>query len=126
MPELQLMFARQRRWMFSLLSIYVLGWGFTSYQSIFLGLVLGTSLSLFNLWLMVRKMDKFDDAVSQGKKVRSLGSFSRFATAALAVMIAMRYPEHLSLITVVIGLMTSYIVIIIDFFYFTALKIHKK
>ncbi|CAH2713931.1 MULTISPECIES: ATP synthase subunit I [Neobacillus] len=126
MPELQLMFARQRRWMFSLLSIYVLGWGFTSYQSIFLGLVLGTSLSLFNLWLMVRKMDKFGDAVSQGKKVRSLGSFSRFATAALAVMIAMRYPEHFSLITMVIGLMTSYIVIIIDFFYFTALKIHKK
>lgn len=120
------MFARQRRWMFSLLSIYVLGWGFTSYQSIFLGLVLGTSLSLFNLWLMVRKMDKFGDAVSQGKKVRSLGSFSRFATAALAVMIAMRYPEHFSLITMVIGLMTSYIVIIIDFFYFTALKIHKK
>jgi ATP synthase protein I len=126
MPELQLMFARQRRWMFSLLSIYVLGWGFTSYQSIFLGLVLGTSLSLFNLWLMVRKMDKFGAAVSQGKKVRSLGSFSRFATAALAVMIAMRYPEHFSLITMVIGLMTSYIVIIIDFFYFTALKIHKK
>jgi len=117
MPELQLIFSRQRRWMFLLLSIYVLGWGFTSYKSIFLGLVFGTSLSLFNLWLMVRKMNQFGESISQGKKVRSLGSFSRFATAALAVIISMRYPEHLHLISVVIGLMTSYIVIIIDFFY---------
>ncbi|WML41649.1 ATP synthase subunit I [Neobacillus sp. OS1-2] len=124
MPELQLMFSRQRKWMFTLLSIYVLGWGFTSYQSIFLGLVVGTSLSLFNLWLMVRKMNQFDNAVTQGKKVRSLGSFSRFASAALAVIIAMRFPEHLHLISVVIGLMTSYIVIMIDFF-IRSLQIHN-
>ncbi|MBO0958597.1 ATP synthase subunit I [Neobacillus sp. MM2021_6] len=124
MPELQLMFSRQRKWMFTLLSIYVLGWGFTSYQSIFLGLVVGTSLSLFNLWLMVRKMNQFGNAVTQGKKVRSLGSFSRFASAALAVIVAMRFPEHLHLISVVIGLMTSYIVIMIDFF-IRSLQIHN-
>jgi ATP synthase protein I len=116
MPELQTMFLRQRRWMFFLLSIYVLGWGFTSYQSIFLGLIFGTCLSLFNLWLMVRKTVKFGESVDQGKKVRSLGSFSRFATAALAVVVSMRYPEELHLISVVIGLMTAYIVIMIDFF----------
>ncbi|MFJ7726019.1 ATP synthase subunit I [Neobacillus sp. NPDC097160] len=124
MPELHLMFSRQRRWMFFLLAIYVLGWGFTSYQTIFLGLVFGTSLSLFNLWLMVRKMKQFGDSISQGKKVRSLGSFSRFATGALAVVVSMRYPEHLHLISVVIGLMTSYIVIMIDFF-IHSLQIHK-
>jgi ATP synthase protein I len=116
MPELQTMFLRQRRWMFFLLSIYVLGWGFTSYQSIFLGLIFGTCLSLFNLWLMVRKTVKFGESVDQGKKVRSLGSFSRFATAALAVVVSMRYPDQLHLISVVIGLMTAYIVITIDFF----------
>ncbi|WP_066072969.1 ATP synthase subunit I [Neobacillus soli] len=124
MPEIQVMFARQRRWMFSLLSIYVLGWGFTSYQSVFLGLVFGTSLGLFNLWLMARKMNKFGESVSQGKRVRSLGSFSRFATAALAVIVSMRYPEDLHLISVVIGLMTSYIVMIIDFF-IQSLHSHK-
>ncbi|MFZ7943250.1 MULTISPECIES: ATP synthase subunit I [Bacillaceae] len=110
--------------MFFLLAIYVLGWGFTSYQSIFMGLVFGTSLSLFNLWLMVRKMKQFDHSLSQGRRVRSLGSFSRFATAALAVVVSMRYPEHLNLISVVIGLMTSYIVIMIDFF-IHSLQIHK-
>lgn len=124
MPELQAMFSRQRRWMFFLLSIYVLGWGFTAYKSIFMGLIFGTSLSLFNLWLMVRKADQFGDNVLKGKKVRSLGSFSRMATGALAVVVAMRYPEQFHLISVVIGLMTAYIVIMIDFF-IHSVKIHK-
>ncbi|WHY00573.1 ATP synthase subunit I [Neobacillus sp. DY30] len=116
MPEFQTMFARQRKWMFFLLSFYVLGWGFTAHQSIFLGLILGTSLSLFNLWLMARKIDKFGQAAAEGRTVRSLGSFSRMATGALAIVITMRYPEQFHLISVVIGLMTSYIVIMIDFF----------
>jgi ATP synthase protein I len=116
MPEFQTMFTRQRKWMFFLLSFYVLGWGFTSQQSIFLGLILGTSLSLFNLWLMARKIDKFGQAAAEGRTVRSLGSFSRMATGALAIVITMRYPDEFHLISVVIGLMTSYIVIMIDFF----------
>jgi ATP synthase protein I len=116
MPEFQTMFARQRKWMFFLLSFYVLGWGFTAYQSIFLGLILGTSLSLFNMWLMARKIEKAGQAALEGRRIRSLGSFSRMATGALAVVITMSYPEHLHLISVVIGLMTSYIVIMIDFF----------
>jgi ATP synthase protein I len=116
MPEFQTMFVRQRKWMFFLLSFYVLGWGFTAHQSIFLGLILGTSLSLFNLWLMARKIDKFGQAAAEGRTIRSLGSFSRMATGALAIVITMRYPEQFHLISVVIGLMTSYIVIMIDFF----------
>ncbi|MEH7126056.1 ATP synthase subunit I [Bacillus sp. JJ1532] len=116
MPEFKLMFIRQRKYIFLLLSIYVLGWGFTSYQSIFLGLILGTSLSLFNLWQMARRVDKFGQAVEKGGKVRSLGMVSRMASAVLAVMIAMKYPENLHLISVVFGLMTAYIVIMIDYF----------
>lgn len=116
MQEFQTMFARQRKWMFFLLSFYVLGWGFTAHQSIFLGLILGTSLSLFNLWLMARKINTFGQAAAEGRTVRSLGSFSRLASAALAIVITMRYPEQFHLISVVIGLMTSYIVIMIDFF----------
>jgi ATP synthase protein I len=110
------MYDRMRKYIFFLLAIYILGWGFTSYQPVFLGLFVGTGLSLFNLWLMVRKTNGFGDAVLQGKKIRSLGSMSRMATAAFAVMIALEYPDKLHLISVVLGLMTSYIVIMIDFF----------
>lgn len=116
MPELKTMYARQRKYIFYLMSLYVLGWGFTPYQTIFLGLILGTGLSLFNLWLMAKKIDRFGDAVLSGKKVRSLGSFSRFATAAFAVIVAMKFPDRFHMISVVFGLMTSYIVIMIDFF----------
>jgi ATP synthase protein I len=116
MPEIKAMYARQRKYIFLVLSAYVLGWGFTEHKAIFLGLIFGTSLSLFNLWLMVRKSEKFENAISQGKKVRSLGTFSRLATAAFAVIVALEYPDDLHLISVVLGLMTSYIVIMIDFF----------
>ncbi|MCK6206692.1 MULTISPECIES: ATP synthase subunit I [Bacillaceae] len=116
MPDLKTMFIRQRKYIFLLLSVYVLGWGFTSYQSIFMGLIVGTSLSLFNLWLMVRKTDQLGEAAANGQRMRSLGMLSRMATAVLAVMISMKYPDEVHLISVVLGLMTSYIVIMIDYF----------
>lgn len=115
MPEYYAMFARQRKYLFYLLSIYVLGWGFTPYQPVFLGLIIGTSLSLFNLWLMIKKVDQFGEAVVNGGKIRSIGLFSRMATAVLAVIIATEYPEHVHLISILMGLMTIYIVIMIDF-----------
>ena len=124
MPEFREMYNRQRKWIFYLLSIYVLGWGFTSYKTICLGLILGTVFSYMNLWLLVRKTESFDKAISMGKKVRSLGSLSRMAAAGISVAIALRYPEYFQIISVVIGLMTSYVVIMIDYFYH-ALHAHK-
>jgi ATP synthase protein I len=117
MPEFRVMFNRQRKWIFYLLSMYVLGWGFTSYKMTFLGLILGTCFSFINLWLLVRKTESFDKAIAKGKKVRSLGSLSRMAMAGIAVIIALRYPGYFQVIPVVIGLMTSYLVIMIDYFY---------
>ena len=116
MPEFKTMYRRQRKYMFLLLSIFVLGWGFTSYQAVFLGLILGTSLSLFNLWLIMRKVERLGEAVTKGQKVNSLGTISRMASAALVVMIALKYPEKVHLISAVIGLMTAYFVILIDYF----------
>ncbi|MDQ0200867.1 ATP synthase subunit I [Neobacillus ginsengisoli] len=124
MPEFRVMYNRQRKWIFYLLSFYVLGWGFTSYKTIFLGLILGTCFSFLNLWMLVRKTESFDKAIAKGKKVRSLGSLQRMATAAIAVIIALRYPQYFQIIYVVLGLMTSYIVIMIDYFYH-ALHVHK-
>ncbi|MFL6517019.1 MAG: ATP synthase subunit, partial [Bacillus sp. (in: firmicutes)] len=62
--------------------------------------------------------------VSAGKKPKSLGSLSRMAVAGIAALIALRYPEQFDMISLVIGLMTSYIVIMIDYFYH-ALHVHK-
>lgn len=112
-PEI---FRRQLKHILMLLSLFVVGWGFTDYQTVFAGLILGTSLSLYNLWILARRTQKFGDSVVEGRKVRSLGSLSRLAVAALAVIISTGYPEHFHLLSTVLGLMTSYIVIMIDFF----------
>ncbi len=116
MPEFKLIFIRLRSYVFFLLAIYVLLWGFTAHKTIALGLILGTSLSLFNMWLLMKRIERFSEAVDEGKKVRSLGTVSRMATAVLAVFIAIKFPQYLNIYSVIVGLMTSYVVIIIDFF----------
>ncbi|WP_163539122.1 ATP synthase subunit I [Gracilibacillus sp. YIM 98692] len=115
MDQYNKMITRQRKWMFYLLALFVLGWGFTPYTSIFLGLLLGTALSFYNLWVMQRKVAHFGQAVSKGTRSTGIGTFSRLATAALAVIIALRFEEYFHFIAVILGLMTTYVVIMIDF-----------
>ncbi len=116
MQELDKMFHRQRKYMVYLLGIYVLGVILTTYDKIFQGLILGTIFSLFIFWSMVQKNKKFSEAVAAGKKARSLGSVTRMAAAALATVIAVRYPKEFSVVSMVLGLMTVYFVIMIDYF----------
>ena len=82
----------------------------------FLGLILGTSLSLINLWLLVKRMDRFSKQFDKGKVIKSLVFFSRVAISILGVFIALEYPEYFHLISVIIGLMATYVVIMIDYF----------
>jgi ATP synthase protein I len=128
MPEFVDMYNRARKWMFYLLAIYVLGWGFTSYKAIFMGLVLGTACSLINLLMLFRRMGKFDKSITNGKKVHSVGSMSRLAMASLAAVIALRWPQFFNIIFVIVGLMTNYIVIMIDYLihYLNVNKLKKK
>jgi ATP synthase protein I len=109
-------YARQRKWMFYLLAILVLGAGFTPYLQVFLGLLLGSAVSFYNLYLLQKKTIEFTEAVAKSEKPRGIGMISRFAAASLAIIIALRYEEYFDVIAVIIGLMTSYLVIMIDFF----------
>ncbi|OLN24163.1 ATP synthase subunit [Domibacillus antri] len=115
MPELQHSIKRQRKYLLYLLAIFVLGWGFTSAQAIYAGLVLGTSLSLYNHWIISKRIERFSKAVEEGRKIPSLGTILRMGSAALAAMIALQNPDQFHLISTVIGLMTAYAVIMIDF-----------
>lgn len=117
MPEFVKMYNRQKKWTLYLLSVYVLGWGFTTYQTIFLGLILGTCFSFLILTFLIRRMKSFDKAITKGKKVRSLGSISRLALGAIAALIALKYPKYFNIVSVTVGLMTCYLVIMIDYLY---------
>ncbi|WP_407269304.1 ATP synthase subunit I [Radiobacillus sp. PE A8.2] len=115
MQQYENMITRQRKWMFYLLAFLVLGAGFTPYPRIFLGLLLGSIVSFYNLWLMQRKINQFGQAVVEEHSPRGIGSFSRLASSGLAVLIALRFEDYFHLISVIIGLMTAYLVIMIDF-----------
>ncbi len=116
MPDLQIQFRRTQKYLLFFLSFFVLGWGFTPYQSVFLGLMLGTTVSFYNVWLLKRKTIKFGEAVATGGRAVSLGMLSRMAAAGAAVLAALEFPDKFHLISVIMGLMTSYLVIMIDTF----------
>jgi ATP synthase protein I len=114
MTEYTQSFRRYMQFTLYLLAIFVMGWGITSHKALFLGLILGTIFSIYNLFNMFRKIDRLGEATVKGTKARSLGLLTRQAVAGLGVLIALRYPEYFNLLGVVIGLMTTYIIILID------------
>ena len=116
------MISRQRKWMLYLLALLVLGAGFSPYPSVFLGLILGAVISFYNLWLMQKKINDFGEAIGRKQKIRGIGTISRLAAVALGVLIVFRYGEYFDFISFIIGLMASYLVILIDFLVFHVLK----
>ena len=75
---------RQKKYMYYLLALLVLGWGFTSYKDVFLGLIIGTIFSFLSLRIIARRTDKLLDRVTNGENVKfkatAVSTYSRFAT----------------------------------------------
>ena len=117
MNNYSVMINRQRKWMLYLLAISVIGWGFTDYQVIFQSLIIGIVAGFFNLFLLQKKIDIMGEKAANNQPAKSLGTLSRFAAAALVVVIILRYPEQFHIIAAVVGLMTPYLVIMIDFIF---------
>jgi ATP synthase protein I len=62
------------------------------------GLMLGTAASLFNVFLLRRRVEFIGKTIAeQGQRRIGLGMAGRLATVLFAVMLAYRFPEHLSL-----------------------------
>src|SRR5699024_261842 len=114
MSEYQKRIARQRKWMFYLLAVWVLGAGFTPYSRIFLGLLLGSSVSLYNLWMLQIKINDIAESIEKKRKAKGIGSISRFAAALFVVIISIWFDMYFYMVAVLIVIMTSYIVIMID------------
>ncbi|MBO9130068.1 ATP synthase subunit I [Bacillus sp. 165] len=126
MVEMHELITRQKKYMYYLLALFVLGWGFTTYRAVFLGLILGTIVSFFGLRLVARRTDKLLDRVTEGKKVKArakaVSTYSRLATIGLLVILAVRYKDLIEVWALGIGLMTGHLVMIIDFLYLQYIK----
>lgn len=114
MLELHQIFAMQKKAFFFLLAFFALGWGFTSFKTVFAGLAVGVLFGQYNFWILVRRMERFDQALSEGKKAPSLGMGLRFASGVAAAAVAITWPEYFHLVSVVIGLMIPYVLLVVD------------
>ena len=114
MLEVHIVYKRYLKYTFTLLSIYVILWGVTPYKTEALGMVLGSVIGIYNIWLLSKKTARLGEMVLEERGMKSIGTISRMAAAVLAVAIAMRYPDTFNIFFVVMGLMTGYLVIMID------------
>lgn len=114
MHEMQYIYSKQKKYIFFLLAAYALGWIFTPYSTIFAGLAIGSLFGLYNFWILVRRMEKFDRVLTDGKGRAGLGTTFRFASGVAAVALALALPEYIHLISTVIGLMIPYVLLIVE------------
>ncbi|MCK8488229.1 ATP synthase subunit I [Paenibacillus sp. MBLB2552] len=71
------------------------------YQSIMLGIALGSAVSWINAVYLSRKVRQvLDAAVNGGSKRLNMGFLTRAALAVLAVFAAMKFPQHLNVYAV--------------------------
>lgn len=107
---------RQKRWMYGIIALVLVGVILASDKTFFFGLLLGTGISYFNLWLLQKKTSILAASdVSEGFK-SGYGTISRLAASVLGIILAIRY--DLSIGGYLIGLMTAYPVMMLDFVIF--------
>lgn len=116
MTEYQKMAKRQRVWMLFILVFFIVLAMVMPQKTLFIGMILGGVISFYNLWLLQRKANVQGEAAASVGKRKGLGMISRFAAAALGALLALRL--EMSLVGYIIGLMTAYPVIVIDYLWF--------
>ncbi|MFJ7934309.1 ATP synthase subunit I [Sporosarcina sp. NPDC096371] len=114
MQTLQEIFNKQKRALFFCLALFVLGWGFTDFKTVFAGLILGSLFGLYNFWILVRKMEKTEQKFAEGKQSLSLGTVLRFASGIAAAAIATAMPEHFDLLSTVLGFGVPYLLLLVE------------
>lgn len=113
MSEHRIMSKRLHLWLLVVLGILILLALTLPHRDLFSGIALGMSISLYNLWILQRKIKLLGEAAAKEGKRTSTGMVIRFAAAALGALIAMKLEWNL--IGYIVGLMTVYPVIMIDF-----------
>ncbi|MGF9963969.1 ATP synthase subunit I [Bacillus rhizoplanae] len=121
MIEVHELVQRQKKYMYNLLALFVLGWGFTSYKDVFLGLIIGTIFGFLSLRIVAHKTDRLLDRVTQGENIKykatAVSTYSRLAAIGLLILFAAKYQHLMAMWSLGVGLLTGYLVMIIDFLY---------
>lgn len=114
---------RQRKYTLYMLSLFVLGFGLSKYQAVFLGLIIGVIISFISLLLNKRRTDKLiqktlgDNQNNKSISFKNLGITTTVAILLLIILLANRYHIDVSGWAIALGLMAGHTVLIIDYTY---------
>ncbi len=128
MVDIHELIIRHKKYTYYLLALFVLGWGFTPYQRVFLGLVIGICVCFVSLSLVAKRTDKLMERVLKTKetkiryKATAVSTYSRLAATGLVILFAVQYPHYIEVWGFALGLMTGYLVMIIDYIYLQYIK----
>ncbi|MGD9677953.1 MAG: ATP synthase subunit I [Vulcanibacillus sp.] len=91
----------------------------TPYSAIFLGLILGTAVSLLNTVYAAWKVNKIGELaadINQKHKTKysSTGMFTRMALSLLTIMLVLEYPQYFNLYATLTGLFITQIISAVD------------
>lgn len=122
MVDMHVLVRRQTKYFFYTLALFVLGYGVMPYHKVFLGLIIGAIVGFFSLRIVAFKTDKLLDRVVKGDtkvrfKATAVSTYSRLATMGLLIIFAFRYKDLVEAWAIGLGLLTGYLVMIIDFLY---------
>ncbi|MGD9679477.1 MAG: ATP synthase subunit I [Vulcanibacillus sp.] len=101
-----------------LLFVYLIG-AFTPYSSIFMGLLIGTTVSLINTIYTAWKVNKIGEIAARteehGKtKFASTGMLTRTALSLLVILLVLQYPQYFNIYSTLIGLFSTQVISVVD------------
>ncbi|WP_239255159.1 ATP synthase subunit I [Listeria ilorinensis] len=119
------MYHRHQKYLVIFIGLCLLGWFFTPYVHIFLGLKLGLVIGWFNYWLLMRRTQAMTKAIAENRTFYGMGTTARMGSVLLATIIAVKLPDYFHLYSVLIGLGIAYAVIFLDFIVYSAYRRKK-
>ncbi|WP_099222568.1 ATP synthase subunit I [Listeria costaricensis] len=119
------MYHRHQKYLVIFIGLCLLGWFFTPYVHIFLGLKLGLVVGWFNYWLLMRRTQAMTKALAENRTFYGMGTTARMGSVLLATIIAVKLPDYFHLYSVMIGLGIAYAVIFLDFIVYSAYRRKK-
>lgn len=104
----------------------VILWVLTSYSTWVAGFALGLFIGLFNTLLTGIKVHRFSESIALGGRRAGLGMATRFSMAILGALIATRFPEHVSVVGLIVGILATQVFAAGDAIYFQKKNQHTS
>ncbi|WP_026691590.1 ATP synthase subunit I [Alteribacter aurantiacus] len=98
---------------FVLIIVYALLALVTPYETLFMGLILGTAFSILNLYVTYTQVKRVSNSALQGTKF-AFGTATRIVIAVICILTAVSFPDLFNLAGALIGLMSTYAIIMIE------------